>query len=331
MSKLTELIANAQRIVIIQADNPDGDSLSSALALEQILADMDKEPLLYCGVEIPSYLKYMRGWDRINSHLPKTFDLSIIVDTSASMLLETLQKTGELSWVKAKPVIVIDHHKTEATIDFAEVMHVEKAVSTTELIYEVASSSKWPLSVEAMEFIAMGILSDSLGLISEATTSRSIHIVGELVERGVSLAAIDNLRKQMHKKHPDILRYKGRLLERIKYSDDGKVAYVSIPWEEIEKYSYLYNPSVLVLDEMRQVEGVAVAIAFKSYPDGRITGKIRANFGFTIADKLAEHFGGGGHPYAGGFRITDGRGLPDITQESIKVASKLLGEVKSDK
>src|SRR5438045_3560710 len=46
------IINGAQRIVILQADNPDGDSLGSALALEQILHEMGKEPLLYCGVDI---------------------------------------------------------------------------------------------------------------------------------------------------------------------------------------------------------------------------------------------------------------------------------------
>ena len=51
-----KLIDGASKIVIIQADNPDGDSLASALALEQILGDLDKEVVLYCGVDVPRYL-----------------------------------------------------------------------------------------------------------------------------------------------------------------------------------------------------------------------------------------------------------------------------------
>ena len=37
------LINSAQRIVVIQAENPDGDSLGSALALEEILSDLGKD------------------------------------------------------------------------------------------------------------------------------------------------------------------------------------------------------------------------------------------------------------------------------------------------
>jgi bifunctional oligoribonuclease and PAP phosphatase NrnA len=327
VNAINEIIISAKKIVIIQADNPDGDSLASALALEQILGDLGKNPVLYCGVEVPGYLKYMKGWDRIVHSMPKDFDASIIVDTSAVMLLEMLEKTGELAWIRTKPCIVIDHHKSEPTIDFAKAKYIEPAVATTELVYELAKHHSWPINISAGKFIVMGILSDSLGLISESTTVRSIRAIAELVEKGVSLAEIDSERKVFQKKAPEILEYKGRLLQRVKYSDDGEVATIIIPWSEIEKYSHMYNPSMLVLDEMRQVEGVKIAIALKTYPDKRVTGKVRANFGYKIADKLAEAFGGGGHSYASGFRVTDGSSVDKIQETVVKEARKLLEKI----
>jgi len=42
-----ELIDEAKKIIVIQAENPDGDSLGSALALEEILGDLGKEVSLY--------------------------------------------------------------------------------------------------------------------------------------------------------------------------------------------------------------------------------------------------------------------------------------------
>ena len=53
------------------------------------------------------------------------------------------------------------------------------------------------------------------------------------------------------------------------------------------------------------VEGVEIAVAIKTYPDGKVTGKIRTTSDFAYADKIAEYFGGGGHPYAAGFRTYD--------------------------
>jgi phosphoesterase RecJ-like protein len=90
----------------------------------------------------------------------------------------------------------------------------------------------------------------------------------------------------------------------------------------------LYNPSMLVLDDMRLARNTHIAVAFKVYRDGRITAKIRANYGRGIANKLAEHFGGGGHPYAAGFKVIDGRSYEDIKAETINVAVKLLDELE---
>ena len=318
----------AQKIVIIQADNPDGDSLASALALEQILGELDKEIWLYCGVDIPSYLSYMPGADRVSIELPKQFDLSIIVDTSSDSLLEQLDKTGSKGWVAAKPSIILDHHATEATISFASLIVNYPAVATGEIIYELARRLDWPLNQQAKGLLAMAILSDSLGLTSEATTPRSIHIIAELVEGGVQLAELENARRETMRREPELIHYKGRLLERVEFHAGGRVALITIPQEEIDKFSPLYNPPMLVLDDMRLAKNTDIAAAFKVYRDGKITGKIRSNYGKGIADKLAEHFGGGGHSYAAGFKITSGGDYEEIKRDFIETAVKLLDELE---
>ena len=111
LDEIKSTIEKAKNILIIQADNPDGDSLGSALALEQILGDMGKNPSLYCGVDIPRYLKFFEGWDRVSKDIPSKIDASIIVDTSSKLLLDQLQKSQEQPWIAVKPVIVLDHHK----------------------------------------------------------------------------------------------------------------------------------------------------------------------------------------------------------------------------
>jgi bifunctional oligoribonuclease and PAP phosphatase NrnA len=321
---IQDILATAKRVVILQADNPDGDSLGSALALEHILGDMGKEPVLYCGVDIPSYLTYLEGWDRVSKELPRQFDAAIIVDTGADSLFEQLDKTSQKGWLKTKPVIVIDHHATEANIDFATVICAKTAVATGEVIYELAQQLDWPLNAAAKNMLATAIMADSLGMTTEATSARSIHVIGELVEGGVSLAELDHARKQLMRKSPDIVHYKGRLLERVEYFADDQIAVITIPWKEIEQFSAQYNPSMLVLEDMRMTTNTKLAIAFKTYPDGRVTAKIRANQGHGVADKLAEHFGGGGHAYASGFKVQGGRTFDDIKAECIAKATELL-------
>ncbi|MDB5166286.1 MAG: hypothetical protein JWM37_358 [Candidatus Saccharibacteria bacterium] len=327
---IDQLITDAGHILVMQADNPDGDSLASALALEQILGDMGKQVSLYCGVQVPTYLRHLEGWDRVSPDIPNQFDLSIIVDTSADSLFGQLAASGQRPWVAAKPCIVIDHHPVENSIPYATIVHNETAVATGEIIYELARKFDWLRNQTANEMLAVSILADSLGLMTQATTARSIHIIGSLVEEGVNLAELENRRREMMRKSPAIVAYKGRLLQRIQYSEDGRIATIDIPFDEIEAYSNEYNPSVLVLDEMRLTTGVDVAIAFKTYPDGKITGKVRCNYGKAIGNDLASHFGGGGHPYASGFKIQDGRPFNEVKSECIRYATELLDKLEED-
>lgn len=327
-NSIKELVNNAHKIVIMQADNPDGDSLGSALALEHILGDLGKEPIMYCGVDMPTYLHYLSGWDRVQKDIPNQFDASIIVDTSADSLFEVLGRSGQKSLIAGKPCLVIDHHAVDISIDYATIVCNKHAVATAEVIYELAKQLEWPISLDAARYLTSAIMSDSLGLTSEGTSARSIQIISELVELGVSIAALENDRRLLMRKSPELVKYKGQLLQRIEYFSDDRIAVITIPWEEIETYSHAYNPSMLVIDDMRLTTATDIAIAFKLYRDGKVTAKIRSNHGKGIAGDLAKHFGGGGHPYASGFKITDGQSFQDIKNECIRVSTELLDKLE---
>ena len=71
---------------------------------------------------------------------------------------------------------------------------------------------------------------------------------------------------------------------------------------------------------MRLVEGVELGVAIKTYPDGKITGKLRANT--PIAEQVAGFFGGGGHQYAAGFRAYES--YDTIVSELVTATDKAL-------
>lgn len=317
----TQLITDAKKIIVIQAENPDGDSLGSSIALEEILGDMGKEVIMYCPVEIPKYMRYIQGWDRVVNDFDTSADLAIIVDTSADVLItKVLETPGVRHFMESHPVLVIDHHTTESNLTFDHTMLSDTAVATSEVIYKLASDNDWVINERAAECMMIAIMSDSLGLTTQNVSPNAFFVAGKLTELGASNSAIEERRRQFMKKSPEILAYKGELISRIEYLLDGKLAIVHIPWGDIQKYSDQYNPSVLVLDEMRLVEGVELGVALKTYPDGKITGKLRGNL--PIAETVAGYFGGGGHKYAAGFRAyeqydTIVKELVDATDKAI--------------
>ncbi|OYW84823.1 hypothetical protein B7Z17_03435, partial [Candidatus Saccharibacteria bacterium 32-49-10] len=140
-------IESASSIVIVQAENPDGDSLGSSLALEEVLGDMGKEVQLHCPVEIPKYLRYVSGWDRVVADFNSQADLIIIVDTTAEILLsKSLEIPGVRHAIESKQVLVIDHHISESTLSFENILLTQEAVSTSEVIYHLAEQAGWNIN-----------------------------------------------------------------------------------------------------------------------------------------------------------------------------------------
>lgn len=321
--KLKTAVEAAQHIVVIQAENPDGDSLGSSLALEELLGNQGMDVTLYCRIAMPRYLRHMSGWDRVTDEFPFKADTAIIVDTLSDTLLQkTLQETGVRHWLETHPVIAIDHHASvESDLSFPhDIIADDAAVATGETITRAADELGWEITPAAAAPLYSSIMADSLGLTTDGTTSDSIRAIARLVDAGVKPSDMEAARRELMKKPASILEYKAELIKRIEYHLDGKLATIHIPWEEIEEYSDLYNPSMLVLDEMRLVEGVEIAVAIKTYPDGKLTGKFRVNV--PVADKIAGYFGGGGHPYAAGFKIYDS--YDTAARELISATDKIL-------
>jgi phosphoesterase RecJ-like protein len=329
LKRIESIIQDAQNIVVVQADNPDGDSIGSALALEQLLHQMGKTPHLYCGVSIPTYLRYLHGWDRIEDKLPDEFDASIFVDVSTLTLLEKINTDKHYQKLQEAPCIVIDHHgEVEKQIDFADVtINDDTKSSAGEVVYSIAKELKWNLTPDAAEPIMTAILGDTQGLSNELARPSTYRVMAELIEIGVDRPRLEYKRREYSKMPEIIYSYKADLIKRTKFYLENKLAIVVIPQSEIDTYSPLYNPGPLIQADILQVEDVAVVVVLKRYDDGKTTAAIRSNAGYKVAGELAEHFGGGGHPFAAGFKLQDNTPLDELLVNIVKTADALLKEI----
>ena len=248
------------------------------------------------------------------------------MDTAATVLLsKLLDDTAIKNRLYSAPVLVIDHHETADDLDFKHESIIEIRPAAAEVIFEIAKACGMEISKPAAEALMQGIMSDTLGLTGVAVTARTFEVMAELTRCGANIGELEENRREFMKKSQRIFEYKARLIERTEFYLDGELATVLIPWEDIEEYSDEYNPNVLILEELRMVEGVKVAVAVKTYPDGKVTGKIRCSGDASIADKIAGYFGGGGHPYAAGFRTYD-TSYEEVIKDLIKIVPQLLAE-----
>ena len=324
-NKFSEFVRDKAKICVIQAENPDGDSLGSAIALDYLL--VDKDVSLYCPIDIPKYLHYFTDWSRVTNEFDWKADGYIIVDTAAKVLLSKLfEDTAIRNRLYSAPVLVIDHHETEDDLEFPHEAIIEVLPACTEVIYRIAKACQIDISKDAADAIFQGLLSDTLGLTSAAVTADTFDVAADLSRLGSNISELEDKRREYMKKSPRILDYKADLIKRIEYSLDGMLATVHIPWEDIREYSDEYNPNVLILEEMRLVEGVRIAVAIKTYPDGKVTGKIRTSTDAPIAERVAGYFGGGGHAFAAGFRTYD-TSYDEVLRDLIQIVPEILEDL----
>lgn len=313
-------LTDKKHICVIQAENPDGDSLGSALALEDVITNLNLEITLYCPVDIPKYMRYFEGWSRVTNEFPYKADGYIIVDTASGTLLSKLLGDAAINnRLSSAPVLVIDHHETEPDLPFEFQPIIQKSVATCELLFNIFKNDNYKITPECATNLLYGILSDTLGLTAQSVGAEDYRVAADLIDFGANIAEMEEHRREYSKKSQRILDYKADLIKRVEYHLDGKLATVLIPFEDIQEYSDEYNPNVLILEELRLVEGVEVAVSVKTYPDGKITGKIRSSK--PVAEQLAGFFGGGGHAYAAGFRTYDSyeNVLPELIEATIKI------------
>jgi phosphoesterase RecJ-like protein len=299
--ELIDLVATAQTILILQPDSPDGDSLGTALGLEEILGDQNKLVYLYSYREPEPYLRNLEGWDRVRTEdaFPKAFDLTVVVDTGSPQLIKSTLE-HHFDRLTSKPVAVIDHHVSHQ--DFGlniAVSVIEEAVAAAEIVTRLATAANWTINPAAAAKLASGLLADSQGLTTSGTTADSVEALATLTRAGANLHQLHVDRIALNAPTPDILHLKGRLLESVEFYLDNRLALAVIDPETNKTYKDVTEPYALILNEMQRVKGVELIAVFKNYGT-KINVPLRSNTG--AAGPMAEHFDGGGHPNAGAYR-----------------------------
>jgi phosphoesterase RecJ-like protein len=293
-----EAVEAIKTILILQPDSPDGDSLGTALGLEEILSDLGKTIVMYSYKEPEPYLHHLEGWDRVAQDLPKQFDMVILVDTGSPALIKSALE-HHFAALTAKPFFIIDHHVSRQDFGFAATQIVEEAVSTSELVVRMAGALGWDINASAADKLASALLSDSLGLTTSGTTPDSVEALAELTRRGANLYQLHKAKREASALTPDLLHLKGKLLQSVEFYVDGKLAVAEITPDMVAKYKDITEPYTLILNEMQWTKGVELIAVFKNYGT-KINVPLRSTTG--AAGPIAEKFGGGGHPNAGAYR-----------------------------
>ena len=296
MNLLSE-IENAKSVAIAGHIRPDGDCISSTLAVRAYLknAREDLKITVFTQDNPPTIFSYLEGYDEMNlTYSPKEkYDVFISLDASS------LDRLGDSLWFfeNADKTICVDHHETNG--GFADVNLVDpKASSTCEVLYGTFDEKYIDEAVAVCLFT--GIVHDS-GVFQYSNMSRkSFEIVGKLVEYGFDGPGI--IQDTFYVKSYVQNQILGRaLLESILFMD-GKCIVSMVDRKMMQFYNVLPKHLDGIVNHLKNTRGVEVAIFMYEMGMQQYKVSMRSNGGVNVA-KVAAVFGGGGHERAAGVEM----------------------------
>lgn len=294
---LLEEIGSAKSVAIAGHIRPDGDCISSTLAVYGYLknARPDMKITVFTQDNPPTIFSYLKGYDEMNlTYSPKEkYDVFIALDVSS------IDRLGESVYFfdAADKTICVDHHETNPGL--ADVNEIRpKASSTCEVLYNLFE--KQYIDDAVAECLFTGIVHDS-GVFQYSNMSReSFNIVGELVEYGFDGPKI--IQDTFYVKSYVQNQILGRaLLESILFMD-GKCIVSMVDRKMMDFYNVLPKHLEGIVNQLKNTRGVEVAIFMYEMGTQRFKVSMRSNGGVNVAT-VATVFGGGGHERAAGVEM----------------------------
>jgi phosphoesterase RecJ-like protein len=298
-SDIGEAIRSSEHIVILSHARPDGDAIGSQVALGLSLAATGKQVQMLNEDGTPDNLTFLPGSDRVEVPVGHevTADLVIALDTANKIRLggACLAAIEGLS-----PVVNIDHHKSNELYGDVNCVDAESP-ATGQIIFELFEDQGFPMTAEIAANLFVAISTDTGSFRYPSTTARTYEIVAALVKAGADVGELSRLTYENYPaRRIELLR---ELLAVYKLGCSGRVASWVLTDEIKDRIGVQANDSESLLDLVRGIDSVIVAVFFEQLPGGRVRVSMRSKSAEADVCAICAYFGGGGHTLAAGARV----------------------------
>jgi bifunctional oligoribonuclease and PAP phosphatase NrnA len=133
------------------------------------------------------------------------------------------------------------------------------------------------------------------------TSAHTFEVVAELVRHGVDVGHISHYLYESQPKRRVLLLHE--LLQNARFYADDQIATMALTLEKKQQLGIQPADTDGLIDVIRAVDTVMVAILFEELENDRVRISMRSKESEIDVNKISQEFGGGGHPLAAGARI----------------------------
>ena len=317
--EISRVLREHNRFAILSHVRPDGDALGCQIALALSLQQLGKEVCVWNEDGMLEKYSFLPRAELLTKPpaAPEDVDVAIALDTAIQNRLGTA--FGAVR--SAKIWINIDHHLSNP--GYGDLVYVDPAAPATgQIIFDLLQSQGFPFNREIAENLFAAISTDTGSFQYPKTSARTFEIAAQLVCTGIN---VGRLNQQLYENYPrrriELLR---ELLHTMRFESDGRVASFGLSLKTAAALQALPEDNEGLIDHLRAIRGVIVAVFFEELSDGKVRVSMRSKTEAIDVCVICQKFGGGGHTLAAGARV---RGtLAEVEQ---KVLEEVCDVVKS--
>lgn len=315
-NEIYEKIKEYDKIVIARHIGADIDALGSSIGLKEIIINTFPKKKVSVVGAYSSIFKYMGKMDKLDEKEIKD-SLLIILDTPNVNRIDGIANVKDFKYV-----IKIDHHPEME--HFEDLGYVDPdASSVCQILIELVNATDLEMNKEAAEKIFMGVVTDTNRFMYDYTSPKTFKLVGNLIEEHE--LEIKPLYDTLYRRNLVDVRFFGYVAEHLNVTEHG-LGYIVIDDETIQKFGGDTALTGNIIGNFNNINEVLVWVFFTEDKKNNLI-KVNARSRGPIINASLEKFGGGGHIYASGARLTDKEDIDKI----IKELDNLCVEFKKNK
>ena len=314
VSKLERIVAAARKAVVVSHHSPDGDAVGSTVACGLYLAQRGVEVTLVLPGAMPDNLHFLSPAEHpilIYEDTPEPVEAAIAAaDTVFCLDFSGLSRTEYLE----KPLresravkVLIDHHASQETEPFAEVIATREVSSASELLYWVLMQmpdvvgDPTRLPMPCLEALWTGMMTDTNNFANSVFPS-TFEMASALVAAGVDKARL--YQQIFNVFSADRMRLMGYLLkDKMTLVPEYGAAFMVLTEAEKQSYNFRKGDSEGFVNLPLSIADVRISALFTESPEGYIRVSLRSKIGTDVNSLAREFFNGGGHVNAAGGRL----------------------------
>lgn len=323
MNPIINQIKKSKKILVTSHSDPDGDAVSSLLAMGLTLSYLGKKTTLYNYSPIPAVYRFLPSVERIIDHIEPVngYDTAMILDCGD---ISRVGPAGEN--IGRIPVVInVDHHISNT--GFGDLQLVDPdACSTAEIVYRIIKALKIRIDRDIATSIYTGILTDTGSFRFSNTNQAAFAISQEMTELGVEPY---NVAQHVFGTYSlERIKLLNLALDSLEISENGKLSIMTVTNAMFDFTETQPEDVDGMINYARRIQDVKVAALIQEQRNGRPRSENKRRFHVSLRSDgsvdvaaIAGAFGGGGHPSAAGFQAETS--LMQLKSDIITLAQNL--------